>query len=319
MKTLALFVLVMLVATNLVQAEPAKPVTFDTHDGYFVSNKFEPDAPASFVVLQDQKAFDKVFGSGFVMNDKHHRLPKDAFESKMVVAAIKRGKAVWTYKVDAVTADAGILTVGYTAKTEANPTTEFACPLIVSVPKGDNLAVQFVEDGKVVKKIDLVDSPPADKGDAPAAFDIKCRKKDDAIAVSTEGDKTTFTVTSGSGIGGATVERKVNRWPDELILRVHLRGLESLTLSSGDVKLAASVLSHGDNQRLLHLWKDGKEGSQLEKDSPYWMDIQPLDAGGKANKGLPEKGGWFEMKIPKAMLTGQPKTITLEWIDFYRG
>jgi hypothetical protein len=115
------------------------------------------------------------------------------------------------------------------------------------------------------------------------------------------------------------VDRKADRWPDELILRVHLRGLESLTLSSGDVKLAASVLSHGDNQRLLHLWKDGKEGSQLEKNSRYWMDIQTLDANGKAIKDLPDKGGWFEMKIPKAMLTDQSKTITLEWIDFYRG
>ena len=43
---------------------------------------------------------------------------------------------------------------------------------------------------------------------APAAFDIKCRKKDDTITVSTEGGKTILTVTSVSGIGGATVERK---------------------------------------------------------------------------------------------------------------
>jgi len=38
------------------------PVKFDVYGGYFVSNKFEPQAPASFVVLQDQKAFDEVFG-----------------------------------------------------------------------------------------------------------------------------------------------------------------------------------------------------------------------------------------------------------------
>src|SRR5437016_5893993 len=34
----------------------ASPIPFHTHDGYFVSNKFEPAAPASFVVIQDQKA-----------------------------------------------------------------------------------------------------------------------------------------------------------------------------------------------------------------------------------------------------------------------
>ena len=162
MTHLTLVVLMLLTAASLVQAAPAtQPVAFNTHDGYFVSNKFEPDVPTSFVVFQDQKAFDKVFGSAFVMNDKHHRLPKDAFESKMVVATIKRGKAVWTYKVEAVRAEAGILTLRYSTKTEAHHTAEFACPLIVSIPKGDYVAVQFVEDGKGVKKIDLAGAQPA--------------------------------------------------------------------------------------------------------------------------------------------------------------
>ena len=56
----------------------AKPVEFDTHDGYFVSNQFEAKAATSFVVIKDQAAFDKVFGVGMVMGDKHHRLPAAA-------------------------------------------------------------------------------------------------------------------------------------------------------------------------------------------------------------------------------------------------
>jgi hypothetical protein len=50
----------------------------DTYSGYFVSNKFEPDAPKSFVIITSQKHFDQVFGVAFVMGDKSHRLPKDA-------------------------------------------------------------------------------------------------------------------------------------------------------------------------------------------------------------------------------------------------
>ncbi len=79
-------------------AEPAK-LPFDTYSGYFVSNKFEPDAAESFVVLADQEQFDKVFGVAFVMRDTSHRLPKEAFKSLLVVAAIKRGAAFWEYKV----------------------------------------------------------------------------------------------------------------------------------------------------------------------------------------------------------------------------
>jgi hypothetical protein len=49
-------------------------VAFQVHDGYFVSNQFEPDAATSFVVLKDQAAFDQVFGIARVMRDKSLRL-----------------------------------------------------------------------------------------------------------------------------------------------------------------------------------------------------------------------------------------------------
>ena len=46
-------------------AEPAK-LKFDTYSGYFVSNRFEPNAAESFVVINDQEHFDTVFGAAFV-------------------------------------------------------------------------------------------------------------------------------------------------------------------------------------------------------------------------------------------------------------
>ena len=135
-------------------AEPAK-LTFDTYSGYFVSNKFEPKAPESFVVITDQKEFDKVFGAAFVMRDKSHRLPKDAFKSLIVVAAIKRGNAAVEYKVDGVTEADGVVEFRYTTTEKKSDTATFACPLIVSIPKGKYTAIQFVENGKPVKKVEI--------------------------------------------------------------------------------------------------------------------------------------------------------------------
>lgn len=145
-------------------AAPAN-VAYESHDGYFVSNKFEPKEPASFVVLHDQKAFDNVFGVAFVMRDKAHRLPKDAFAKSIVVAAIKRGKAFVTFKVESVSAENKTLRVRYATKSEPNATAEFSCPLILSLPKGDYSAVQFIEDGKDVKRIEVGPplAPPAAK------------------------------------------------------------------------------------------------------------------------------------------------------------
>ena len=298
--------------------EPAatQPVSipYDTHTGYFVSNKFEPNAVASFVVLRNQQAFDKVFGAGFVMNDKSHRLPADAFDTKIVVSAIKRGNAVVEFKVSDLTLNAGVLTVRYTTTSTKQDAAEFACPLIVSVPKGDYIAVEFVEDGKSVRKIELKQAPTQ-----PAAFDIRCEKKADAVAVTADADRTLFTITSASGIGGATIERKGDSWPKQLVLRVHLRGLESLGITTGDLKLSASVASHSGNPRTLILAKkDGKDSPPLAKDSPYWMDILALDAKGKPVNGLPDKDGYFEMVFPKALLDDNASKLTIGWIDFYR-
>ena len=132
--------------------EEPKPA-YDTYSGYFVSNKFEPDAATSFVVINDQAQFDQVFGAAFVMRDKSHRLPADAFKSKLVVAAIHRGNAMWEYKVEGFAVKAGVAELRYTATSKKSDTATFACPLIVSIPKGDCKEVQFVENGKLAKKV----------------------------------------------------------------------------------------------------------------------------------------------------------------------
>ena len=128
---------------------------FDMYSGYFVSNKFEPDAPESYVILNDQKRFDKVFGVAFVMNDKSHRLAKDAFESQIVVAVIKRGNFFWEYNVEDAVVQEGVIQLRYTAKSKATPDTRFACPMIVSLPRDEYSAVVFFENRKKVKTVKM--------------------------------------------------------------------------------------------------------------------------------------------------------------------
>jgi type II secretion system protein G len=130
-------------------------LTFDTYSGYFVSNKFEPNAADSFVVITDQDHFDEVFGVAFVMGDKSHRLPKDAFKSAMVIAPIKRGKSLWDFKVERVTEAKGMVELRYTTTEKKSDTATFASPLIVAIPKGKYTGVQFVENGKVMKKVEV--------------------------------------------------------------------------------------------------------------------------------------------------------------------
>jgi hypothetical protein len=141
--------------TYPVLAADATKLPFDTYSGYFVSNQFEPKAAESFLILNDQQQFDKVFGVAMVMGDQSHRLAKDAFKSNIVVAAIKRGNEVWDYKVESVTVENGIVSLRYTVKSTKSESATFACPLIVSIPKDQYKTIQFFENEKTVKTLDV--------------------------------------------------------------------------------------------------------------------------------------------------------------------
>jgi hypothetical protein len=48
------------------------------------------------------------------------------------------------------------------------------------------------------------------------------------------------------------------------------------------------------------------------------MDIHIVGGDGRPAQELPLKDGYFEMTLPRLFFEGSPKSITLNWIDFYR-
>ena len=162
----------------------------------------------------------------------------------------------------------------------------------------------------------------ADDGDAPkdqpARFTITMKRKDDSVEVHADKDKTLFSVKSPFGISQAVIERQEATWPKAVVLRLHLQGLESFRASNGKVRVDAAV-SIQEGKAQVRLWKDGKEDAPLDEKSPLWMDIRIVGGDGKPARELPLKGGYFEVALPKALFEGNPKSVTLNWIDFYRG
>jgi hypothetical protein len=153
--------------------------------------------------------------------------------------------------------------------------------------------------------------------DPPPKFKITTKRKDDAVEVRAEKDRTVFSVKSPFGISQAVIERKGEKWPEAVVLRLHLKGLENFRASNGKVTLAAAV-SVQDGKPKVRQWKDGKEDAPLDEKSPLWMDIRILTSDGKPARELPIKDGYFEMALPRAFFEGNPKAITLNWIVFYR-
>ncbi len=125
--------------------DPAKGdnVVYQVHSGHFESNMSGLKGDVSYLAITDRATFDKLFGSAFVVGAKNDFVPKDAFDTKMVAAVIKRGNMVWDYKVEKVTADKDTLYVKYNATSTDGGSATFASPLIVTVDKGKYSAVEF--------------------------------------------------------------------------------------------------------------------------------------------------------------------------------
>ena len=151
-------------------------------------------------------------------------------------------------------------------------------------------------------------------GDDPP-FRITTKRDDDQVEVRIDKGKAHFSIQSPFGISKAIIERSGDNWPTSVTLRWHLKGLENLKVTNGKNTLEASVSSQDGKVRL---WKDGKEDSPLDSKHPYWMEIRLIGTDGKPVKTIPLTDGYFEMQLPKALFADNPKSITLNWIDFYR-
>src|SRR5437764_5147738 len=76
--------------------------------------------------------------------------------------------------------------------------------------------------------------------DAPP-FKITTKRDDDRVGVKAEKGKATFSVHSPFGISHAAIERAGEAWPDAVVLRLNLKGLENFRVTNGKVRLEASA------------------------------------------------------------------------------
>lgn len=154
-------------------------------------------------------------------------------------------------------------------------------------------------------------------GDDGLLFKITMKRNSDKAETKVEKDKAIVAIRSPFGISEAKIERLEEKWPDTVVIRLHLGGLETFKVSNGKVAINASVSSSAEKQS-TRLWKDNEEDLPLDVKSVHWTDIRMIGADGKPTKAIPIKDGFFEVQLPKAIFEGNPKSITVNWIDFYR-
>jgi hypothetical protein len=151
----------------------------------------------------------------------------------------------------------------------------------------------------------------------PPRLKITTKKQDDTVEVRSDKDRTLVVVRSPSGISQAIIERQDVNWPKVVVLRLHLKGLENFRVSSGKVRLDGAV-SIQEGKPKVRLWRDGKKDAPVDEKSPLRTETRIVGGDGKPARELPLKDGYFEFTLPRAFFEGNPKAITVQWIDFYR-
>ena len=125
---------------------------------------------------------------------------------------------------------------------------------------------------------------------------------------------TVIHIASERGIGNATIQPRALPWPRELLLRFHLRGLESLKINNGNHAIEVALGSIQPHSSRVSQLRDGKE-QPLNRQSPLWTEVRV--AGSHAQLPL-DKNGFLEVAVPASMLRGKVRQLQLQWIDFYR-
>jgi hypothetical protein len=112
------------------------------------------------------------------------------------------------------------------------------------------------------------------------------------------------------GIGQGKISMPSQVPPEKIVIQVHLRGLESFRITSGQSTFSLQLQSHGDFDVLAEY-----DGRKLPaEDIPRLITVMP---GERKPTTIPlADGEYFQITLPFYISMGPE--LTLEWIDFYR-
>ena len=146
-------------------------------------------------------------------------------------------------------------------------------------------------------------------------IEVDVRKDGDVVETAVVDNTAIFDIYSQIGIGDATVTLVNGEWPQTILFRVYLTGLEEFKFIYGNTEVYVSVSSSGENVVLETVSQNG-EAQPITKDSPYYMPIRIESE--NSEMGIPLDEGYFEIETPSDFNTGDDDSFAISWVDFYR-
>ena len=143
---------------------------------------------------------------------------------------------------------------------------------------------------------------------------------------------------SKRGIGGFTLRRRVEKWPAQIRVRVHTRGLEQIQLVMSSKTQAGAMTTTYSGEyattQMREVWSEIQQHSDANGEVKTTTreiklptefgntSLRLMDASGKGLEKvrLPlEAGEYFEWTVPNEWLTKEnPEIVQIKWVDFWR-
>lgn len=143
------------------------------------------------------------------------------------------------------------------------------------------------------------------------------------ITAERDGQALVLDLYSETGIGSARIALPQVENAREIVMRLHLRGLEQFTFAwpaaAPEATVRASVASAGEPIVRQELLRAGESSAEpLDRQSPFWMDIGLVSAESGVPAAIPLQNGYFAVRVPREFLRSGQSSFALDWIDFYR-
>jgi hypothetical protein len=147
-------------------------------------------------------------------------------------------------------------------------------------------------------------------------FQVKAEGEGANATISIQDKTALFDIRSRSGIGRVTVEHVSGPAPDQIVVRLHVKGLEEFRFSHDKAEITARVSSSDGGSVTQSLRSGGGDERQITSANPRWLGVRIVPE--QATPRIPLEQGHFEITLPKGFLREGGRSFAIRWIDFYR-
>ena len=134
------------------------------------------------------------------------------------------------------------------------------------------------------------------------SLEIEVPREGDTVEILHEPGQVVLGIHSEMGIGKATIT-PVDRWPERLVLRLHIRNLEGLTMMNSEVEVSSFLRCEPDVE---YCRRDESGG---------WNRQSP---GGKVRVEIRRVDDYIEAVVPPLVLEDPTDPLWIQWVDYYR-